>query len=93
MSYNVLADKLVSQRLYVVIVCHAVPQATSLRLPQLQAYEHARELYRNVNRNLLRFRNRVAQMANDFKHLLPDVLSLQEVDKLDNFVDCLGRLG
>jgi hypothetical protein len=32
-------------------------------------------------------------MGNDFEHLLPDVLSLQEVDRLDDFIDCLGELG
>ncbi|KAL0037278.1 hypothetical protein WJX79_010116 [Trebouxia sp. C0005] len=57
------------------------------------AYEHARELYRTVHRNFLRFSNRMAQMGNDFEHLLPDILSLQEVDRLDDFVECLGELG
>jgi len=32
-------------------------------------------------------------MGNDFEHIMPDVLSLQEVDMLDDFVDCLGQLG
>ncbi len=64
-----------------------------LSLLILQAYEHAQELYRNVSRNFLRFSNRIAQMGNDFEHLLPDVLSLQEVDRLDDFIDCLGELG
>ncbi len=69
------------------------PHSNLFSLLVLQAYEHAQELYRNVSRNFLRFSNRIAQMGNDFEHLLPDVLSLQEVDRLDDFVDCLGELG
>lgn len=59
----------------------------------LQAYEHARDLYRNVHRSLLDFNNRIARITAEVQQLLPDVLSLQEVDRPDDFVYSLGKLG
>ena len=58
-----------------------------------QAYEHARDLYRAVPRNLLRFNVRIAQILLEIQQLMPDVLSLQEVDRPEEFVQCLCQLG
>ena len=58
-----------------------------------QAFEHARDLYSNVPRNLLRFNNRIAQIVIEVQRLLPDILSLQEVDRPVDFVHSLARLG
>lgn len=59
----------------------------------LKAFEHARDLYSNVPPNLLRLHIRIAQISAEVQRLLPDVLSLQEVDRPDDVVHCLGKLG
>ena len=59
----------------------------------MQAFEHARELYSKVPRNLLRFGVRVSQMREEFKQIMPDILSLQEVDRMAELEECLTSLG
>ena len=59
----------------------------------LQAFEHARDLYSNVPRNLLRFNIRIAQIVIEVQRLLPDILSLQEVDRPADVVHSLENLG
>lgn len=58
-----------------------------------QAFEHARDLYSSVPRNLLRFNIRIAQIVIEVQRLLPDILSLQEVDRPVDVVHSLEKLG
>lgn len=64
-----------------------------LKAQCLQAFEHARDLYSNVPRNLLRFSIRIAQIITEVQRLLPDILSLQEVDRPIDVVHFLEKLG
>ncbi|KAL3144846.1 hypothetical protein ABBQ38_001952 [Trebouxia sp. C0009 RCD-2024] len=57
------------------------------------AFEHAQDLYRDVHRSLLDFNNRIAKISMEVQQLMPDVLSLQEVDRPDDFVYNLSKLG
>lgn len=64
-----------------------------LKALYLQAFEHAQDLYRDVHRSLLDFNNRIAKISMEVQQLMPDVLSLQEVDRPDDFVYNLSKLG
>lgn len=59
----------------------------------LQAYKHAYELYSHVHRDYLRLEGRAHQMALEVKQFMPDILALQEVDRMDVFNENLAALG
>ena len=73
------------------MVCCNITPVTQKAL-WLQAFEHAQDLYRDVHHSLLDFNNRIAKITTEVQQLLPDVLSLQEVDRPDDFVYSLSKL-
>ena len=93
MTYNALADALVNFLLDFATCVSRTRKNVLLSDLCVQAYEHAQNLYSHVHRSVLRFDNRIAQIMNEIRHLLPDVLSLQEVDRPEDFVHSLSKLG
>ena len=88
-----LAGRCVGIGLRPLVVCCKAVSNFGLKALYLQAFEHARDLYSNVPRNLLRFNTRIAQIVIEVQRLLPDILSLQEVDRPNDVVHSLEKLG
>ena len=57
------------------------------------AHEHAQDLYRSVHRKLLHFNTRIRRIISEVQQVHPDVLSLQEVDRPEEFASYLADLG